>query len=580
MGFWIGLTVFPTWQVAVETAQVVAGIVKYPSDNPFYIYHTKLWTVVHQIYAVLLLAGVSERTLSEVGSGVRGMVSLQALAMFVYAFSGDAAYAIGSAFVICFSGATNFGAVYPVWLMGTSNTYGVIGLSMLVLAAGSIGSGRSRSGGFLLGATPAVHPALGIWLGIILAICVATGIRKVTAELRPALPWFIAGCGFTVASLTLHMVFTYDVPVIDKVLLAPYLSAFEAAWDGHRVPVNLGHPGVLLNVGALALALTWLLAFSQDLPRASLFLLRFTIASAGLAIACVFLSWIPAERQPALLVVLMPSRIVNINVMTFAALLLGLLGAYRERWSSQPIAWLLFGGLLLADRSQLWATLRNQGRSVSELGLPVLRVMTIASVALVLYVYVLKWIKRSGRDDGRTGTVGHPKILATTRIVRAVLLVVSILYLVPAMVPDVPRLLAWRFRDRLHDPVLGTAAAGSGLLLTGGDLHLIQLRTRRPVLLDGGGLDGLAYSAEGGPAMARIMLDVYGVDLFRPPADRGSGTIPRGTNRRVWEGYSPRKWQEIRRAYNVTEVLTEAGWVLDLPLVTRTDDLLLYRIPE
>jgi hypothetical protein len=163
---------------------------------------------------------------------------------------------------------------------------------------------------------------------------------------------------------------------------------------------------------------------------------------------------------------------------------------------------------------------------------------------------------------------------------RAVLLGGLVLYLVPAMVPDVPRLRAYRYRDRLSDPVFGTAAAGEGMLLTGGDLHLIQLRTRRPVLLDGGGLDGLAYSVEGAPAMDRIMRDVYGVDLFHPPPDRGSGTIPRGTNREVWERYSPRKWQEIRRRYNVTQVLTEAGWRLDLPLVTKTDDLLLYRIPN
>ena len=51
--------------MAVETAQVVAGLVKYPSGNPFYVYHTKLWTVVHQICAVLLRAGVSEIAVSK-----------------------------------------------------------------------------------------------------------------------------------------------------------------------------------------------------------------------------------------------------------------------------------------------------------------------------------------------------------------------------------------------------------------------------------------------------------------------------------------------------------------------------------
>ncbi len=51
IGFVLGTTVFATWQVAVESAQVVAGLVKYPADNPFYIYHLQLWTVLHQICA-------------------------------------------------------------------------------------------------------------------------------------------------------------------------------------------------------------------------------------------------------------------------------------------------------------------------------------------------------------------------------------------------------------------------------------------------------------------------------------------------------------------------------------------------
>ena len=64
-GFRIGLVGFPTWHICVETAQVVAGLVRYPAENPFYIYHTKLWSLVIQICAVLLKAGLSEITLHD-----------------------------------------------------------------------------------------------------------------------------------------------------------------------------------------------------------------------------------------------------------------------------------------------------------------------------------------------------------------------------------------------------------------------------------------------------------------------------------------------------------------------------------
>ena len=91
LGFHVGMVGFPTWQVAVETAQVVAGLVTYPPGNPFYVYHTKAWTILHQICAVLLKAGVSEIALSKALSGLLGMASFQALALLAYAIGGDAA---------------------------------------------------------------------------------------------------------------------------------------------------------------------------------------------------------------------------------------------------------------------------------------------------------------------------------------------------------------------------------------------------------------------------------------------------------------------------------------------------------
>src|SRR6187455_1873083 len=59
IGFRVGMVNFPEWQVAVETSQVVAGLVRYPAGNPFLLYHTKLWTLLHQLCAPLLVAGVT-----------------------------------------------------------------------------------------------------------------------------------------------------------------------------------------------------------------------------------------------------------------------------------------------------------------------------------------------------------------------------------------------------------------------------------------------------------------------------------------------------------------------------------------
>ena len=116
---------------------------------------------------------------------------------------------------------------------------------------------------------------------------------------------------------------------------------------------------------------------------------------------------------------------------------------------------------------------------------------------------------------------------------------------------------------------------------TEGSFHLMQLYTRRPVLLDGGGLDSLPYSVEGAPEMERILHGIYDIDFFNPPPETERGAaIPHGLVKPRWEGFSRLKWLEIRHDFNVTQVLTPAGWTLDLPLAAEDPDLRLYQIPD
>ena len=86
--------------------------------------------------------------------------------------------------------------------------------------------------------------------------------------------------------------------------------------------------------------------------------------------------------------------------------------------------------------------------------------------------------------------------------------------------------LGWRiagprsiFRDRTNDPFYQAVAADRrGLTVTAGSFQLVQLYTRRPVLIDSGALDTMVYAPEGGPATARIVTDVYGIDFYRSAA--------------------------------------------------------------
>ena len=564
LGFRVGIVGFPSWHVAVETSQVVAGLVAYPPGNPFYAYHTNLWTALHQILALFLLAGASEITLSMMMSGVLGMVSFLALSIVVYAMSRDALLAVASAFFIFFTGIAESGVNYPISLMGTTHTYGALGLSWVVLVAGVLGATWRRTGSFLLGFAPAVHPSIGVWFALIVAVALVWDFRRSRDARTVAVPYLLAGCALALASVAVQFTFTRDLPPMDGDQAARYLTAFVGFWDGHRVPVRFDNAGVALNAGALGLALAWLTFFVSVVPRPAAFLLRIVAVSAALSLGLALLSQVPSTQLPASLVILMPGRMLNFNAVIFPPLLLGLVGMYgRTSWGGW-LALLATAALLLNDRSSLWTWSAGSllGAFDPERGVDMLLMLGLASIALIVGA------RFAPRDAARRGAT-----LARLAALAIMGWTATETWKVSARPREI-------FRDRTNDPVFSAASREGVMLATSADLHLVQLRTRRPVLLDGGGLDGLPYAVEAGPEMERILRDVYAIDFFHPPEEaRRSGSIPLVPNRAAWEGYSWDEWRHIRGTYGVTHVLAYADWNLALPVVARDSELILYRIP-
>jgi hypothetical protein len=568
IGFRVGAVGYADWQDVVEPAQVVAGLVAYPHSTPFFIYQTKLWTILHQVLAVLLRAGVSEITLSTAVSGLLGAVSFQALSMFVYAFARSPLLAIGAPLIIFFTRAAEFGVVYPIWLLGTSYTYGVIGLSVIVLAAALVGAGALRIGSFVLGVAPAIHPSLGMWLWLIAALCVLWDFRHLRQELGPALRFFFVGAAVTAASLTVQLTVIsqysqYGGPAIDAATAEKYLAGFVSFWDGHRQPVRLRSDGLALNIAALVVGLFWLTKFATDVPRSSLFLLRFIVVSAGLSLVVSAMSWIPPDRLPPSLLIVMPARVLNVNAMTFAALLLGILGAYRNALWSRALTVGLIVGLIVGNRSLFSGAIQSINSAV---------VMLVATIVAIVAAAL-----------SRRHLALSPSTRRFTGMASQILRIAAVLALGWAGIQTwrSSRPGAFALHDRTNDFVFQSISRGKGLLLTGGDLHMIQLRTRRPVLLDGGGLDGLPYAIEAAPEMERILRDAYSIDLLNPPDEaRYRGSIPNQFNRNAWEMYSLERWQLIAREYGVTQVLTPEYWNLKLPVAAQNRTVTVYDIPH
>ncbi len=575
VGFRIGLVGFPTWHICVETAQVVAGLVKYPPDNPFYIYHTKLWSLLIQTCAVLLKAGLSEITLSLLLSGLLAMISFQAIAMVTYAISRDALVAITAAVVVFVSGATDYGAIYPVWLAGTHHSYGAFGLSTFVLMLGLLGAGCYRSGAFLLGIGPAIHPSVGVLVGSIALAALIQLYPSMRDELRPAAKYFVAGCAATLLSAAVQFIVVYDVPAVDQAAVDRSFSMFLREWDAHRrASVGFADPAVLLNRTAMALAVVWLIGFARDLPRTAAFLLRVIAVAGVLSLGVVLSMRLSLGRLPTALSILMPGRLLNLNVVLLAPLLLGVVAAYRRRRAAQALLIVLMTGLLFAPNSLLWRWMSATGRPAWTTRVD--PVWLLETGALMILCVAL-WYTVRGRtlEPGPEGAAA-PRAALLFRTSIAGVLVVALT-------------LSWRvvgsrsiFRDRTNDPFYAAVAADRrGLTVTAGSFQLVQLYTRRPVLIDSGALDTMVYAPEGGPATARIITDVYGIDFFDPPREIRSGSvIPHNTNKYTWARFPTQRWRELRRTYNVSQIVARSDYELDLPIVAEAEGLRLYRIPD
>ena len=502
IGFILGMGRHADWQDAVEPAQVLAGLVQYPAGNPVREYSLRAWTVVHQALAALLYLGAQERALSLVISGVLGMLSFQALGLVVFAISRDIVLSSLSPFLIYLVGGTNGGVTYPVMLMGTMFTYGVLGLSYALLTLAMFGAGRERAGAVLLGFGPAIHASLGVLTIPVAAIALAADPPGRLLA-RRALPFFAAGAAGALLSAAVHAMTTGAFYTPAAAGADRYLAAFVRYWDSHRGPFAIFSLEVGVVLLTTIIAALWLGPFRRAVPEHGEVLLRSLVISAVLGAVLSLAYWLPPESVPSLLLQLMPSRLMNLSVMSCMALTVAVVSRYRQ----QPVIRALRGAVVVASAGILIAVLIGTASDVLRYGFPL-----------------------------------------------------------PEAV----------------DPALRAAAGrAGGPILTAANLHHVQLHTRRPVVLDGGAIDAVTYTTGAAAETARILQRLYGVDLLSPGPEVAAarpGALLEDTGKALWESRPPAAWRAIREEFGSFDVLTPESWTLQLPVVARGDDLVLYEI--
>lgn len=553
-GFIWGAGFFSCWQVAVEGAQVIAGIVKYPVNNPFYIYELKAWTLLHQIPALGLRLGLSERFLSILLSGVMGMLSFQALALSVYIFSRNVKISLFCALLIYVTGSVSFHANYPIFLVGTSATYGSIGLSFVFVAIAMIAAGHVRLGALMLGLSPAVHGALGM-LGT-LTFFAAALLEKKNIEFfkKKFVPFYLLGIALTLLSFGLQWPLIRNIPPIDPSIAKHHFTAFIRAWDSHRQPIDFLKRGVILNELALILCTVWLHWFGRDFTPGAHLMLRIYQIGSSLSLFFCALSWLPPESLPTGFLMLMSSRFLNFTTLGFPGLLMGLWLTHGKKEAAQALCTILGLAILVFDRF-------------------ILQIFFLFSILLIGF-HILEE-KYSGKNRARLTKITWPIILLATILVMGAGLKFGF-YIYRQTNRPGDQWTCWQ-----NDAFYKKVSEGQGLLLLGPDLAMQQLITRRPVLLDPQALDMFTYALEGGPEMAKILKEVYRIDLFSPALKtNGIAVLPQGTYSRLLENRGIEDWKKIRHEFGVTQLLISSGPAVGLPLAASNDRYELYEIPE
>ena len=566
IGFLYGAGPFSRWQAAIESAQVLAGTVQYPDGNAFYEYHLKAWTLINQALAPWLVLGVTERVLSIALSGLMTGLTFLSLTLCAYALSRRPLLSLcAPLFTLALIGSTNqYGVIYPIFIAGTEHTYGVIGRAMALTLFATLALGHRRSGAVLLGIAPAIHPTWGAWSILVATIILAWDPKAALPTARKLLPYFAAGACISALSLAYQLLQSRGLTEVDPESQASYLHAFLTHWDFHRRPVDLRSPGVYLGVATVLLSLLWLTAFRKDNAQEATLMYRALLVSGTLGLLGCAATWIP-DRLPDIVNMAMPGRFLNLSIFAMPAVLLGILGRYQDR--------LVFKGLLFLHLGYaLWNWFFLAILSSDRFGwtLDHWKEWLACSLLLIAIRAALPRIKEQPRATRLAQRAFVPALIACL-VILAIGIALSEILKRQSLILSAP------------DAVLDAASRGEGLLITAGAMQFIQLRTRRPLLLNTGALDQITIVPSSGPEMTRVLDQVYGIDLFNPPEDikrtRPGGLLP-DSARALWESRSTADWQAIAQEFNATQILTHGETQLQLPEIARNDTFALYQIPK
>lgn len=537
----LGITT-ATWQSSLETSQFLAGLVHYSPASPSYAYNTSNVSLVNYVGAVFLMLTNSEIASSLLLCGMLGALALQTMAMAVFLSARNVYLAVFASLMIVEFHLYGSGISYPIILLGSPHTFGRVGLMFTAMAALFFGHSRWRTAFFLSGLSLAVHPAWGLWLNACLFVVFTLRWREFRPLLsRDHLLSYGLGVGISLSLFVLQRLAypAFPLAVGNAQNARELFLNYIRYWDFHRSkfsnPVVLGRE---LTHAGLALILSVALWKTSRAEKGVRYFAIFLAVTTLVGAVFIFVpSWFDPAAFPAILVILMPGRFINIAILVAFPLLVGLV--LRERRTVPGLMLLFFAWYVC------W---RFLGRFPIPIPPPQTGLLLLAGILFV-------WRQRF--EPRTLGGAYSPKLTALMFATVATLLLFSPIYVLTQRESVEKAFVRVDLPSRVPGAVLTTV-----------ERYLLQSESRVPTISPN--TDGYVYSPDAFVRAAPLFLDLFAID-FRLPPEPGIRHGKFGTNLYAasWEARDCREWERLGREYGFGAILVPGDMTLKLPKVNQ-----------
>jgi len=536
-----------TWQVPIETAQVLLGLVSYDHGALPYAYHVTAFSMINHIGCLLLAITHSEAASSILLSCLMGIVVMQTVAMAIFLIFRNAYLAPLLTVILAAIHFMGSGIAYPIIFLGTEHTYGRAGLFFILYAALFLAFSRFKTGFLLSGLTLWIHPAWGLWLNMCLAIVLIVQYRRYGALLTPGnLLSYCLGVGLSITVFLwqkLHYPVNLAIAPGDASEAKEIFLNYIRYWDYHRQ--KFANPRILstgFTYALLTFSLSALFMFRQrDTSIGEKLFYAFVMLSTILASLFVFLpSWFDPRFFPEFLVMLMPGRFINIPIFLCTPMLLG-----------SAMLWISGSNRLLPETNRLQVSIVSAALLLST----AVFVERYGFKHTILFACLgggLFWGIRKLRESHSLSSslINSSALTACLALASA-----SPLYL-GIKLPSIEQ----RFQK--------VAVPGdiNGSILTTMDNWLLQVKTRVSTITPH--IDGYVYL--GGNSLIRLnqlAIDIFGISLTTPPPPNLSlhqSVFATADFRNLWESRGCGEWEQLSAKYHFGLILVPATVHLQL----------------